>query len=165
MKAYRIAIVCCLAVLPISAGCGTAATAKTENVKSELVLNAEPGGAMDVLDVRENAKDGQAVVMLGRVGGGIRPWIEGRAAFLLTDERVQGCEDGQCGEECAQCAKELAEASTMVKFLDANQKVMAVDSRELLGLKERQIVVVRGTANRDANGNLSIVATGIYVRK
>jgi hypothetical protein len=165
MLAYRTTLACCLAVLPIAVGCGVANTAQQESHQSEFVLNAEPGGALDVLDVRENAKDGQQVVVLGRIGGGIKPWFDGRAAFLVTDERVQGCEDGHCGAECAACARELAEASTMVKFLDANQKVVTVDARELLGLKEQQVVVVRGTANRDASGNLSIAATGVYVRR
>lgn len=165
MISYQHILVCSVFLLPIATGCGASVATETKQKTSEFVLNAEPGGAMDVLDVRENAKNGQHVVVLGRIGGGINPWIDGRAAFLVTDERVQGCEDGQCSDGCAQCAQELAEASTMVKFLDASQKVMTVDARELLGVKDRQVVVVRGTANRDANGNLSIAATGVYVRR
>jgi hypothetical protein len=53
----------------------------------------------------------------------------------------------------------------MVKFLDAQGKVMAVDARELLGVNEQQSVVVRGVAGRDKSGNVSVAADGIYVRR
>lgn len=154
---------CLLAVM----GCSQSNTAVTVTPKNpELLLATEPVGAKDVMDIREDAQDGQAVVMLGRVGGGIKPWIEGRAAFLVVDERVlPSCNDEKCDEDCAACAKELASATAMVKFLDAQGKVLLVDARELLGLKEQQTVVIRGVAKREASGSVSIAADGVFIRR
>jgi hypothetical protein len=59
----------------------------------------------------------------------------------------------------------MTEASTMVKFLGADGKVLATDARQLLGVKELETVVIRGTANRDKSGNVSIAANGIFIRK
>ena len=53
----------------------------------------------------------------------------------------------------------------MVKFLGNDGKVLAVDARELLGVEEESTVVVHGTASRDATGNLSIAAEGVFVRR
>ncbi len=150
-----------------SAGCmGSSATAPANTENSQFKLASEPPGACDVMDFRDKAKDGQSFVVLGRVGGGVNPWIEGRAAFVLVDERVTAsCEEGQCETDCPQCAQQLAEATTLVKFEDEQGKVLAVDARELLGVKEQQIVVIRGIASRDKAGNVSIAADGIYVRR
>jgi len=149
------------------AGCGgSSATATAIPENSKFTLASEPPGARDVMDFREQAKDGQPVVVLGRVGGGVKPWVDGRAAFILVDERVKtGCDDEQCEADCVQCAQELAEATTLVKFVDEQGKVLPVDARELLGVKEEQTVVIRGIASRDKAGNVSIAADGIYVRR
>ena len=150
-----------------SAGCmGSSATVTTIPDNSQFKLASEPSGACDVMDFRDQAKDGQSFVVLGRVGGGLNPWIEGRAAFVLVDERVTAsCEEGQCEADCPQCARQLAEATTLVKFVDEQGKVLPVDARVLLGVKEQQIVVIRGIASRDKAGNVSLAADGIYVRR
>ncbi len=155
-----------LICLPLAVGCGHATADVSQVVNSEYLLKAEPTGALDVIDLREQAQDGQAVVVLGRIGGGIAPWVDGRAAFMLVDERVQpSCGDEQCGEGCAKCAQELADATTLVKFVDPAGKVLAVDARQLLGVQERQTVVIRGVAHRDPAGSVSVSATGLYIRK
>lgn len=150
-----------------SAGCIGSSTTETAIADNrQFTLASEPPGACDVMDFRDQAKDGQLVVVLGRVGGGVKPWIDGRAAFLLVDERVSAsCDDDQCEEDCVQCAQQLAEATTLVKFVDEQGKVLPVDARALLGVKEQQTVVIRGVASRDKAGNVSIAADGIYVRR
>lgn len=150
-----------------STGCvGSPATQTPTAENGRFALASEPTGACDVMDFREEAKDGQSVVVLGRVGGGVKPWIDGRAAFLLVDERVSSsCDDDQCEADCVQCAQELAKATTLVKFVDEQGKVLPVDARTLLGVKEQQTVVIRGIANRDKAGNVTIAADGIYVRR
>ncbi|MFN0018620.1 MAG: hypothetical protein ACKVP0_10195 [Pirellulaceae bacterium] len=130
-------------------------------------LNAEPAGALEVLDAKDQAKDGEPIVVVGRLGGGVEPWIDGRAAFLLVDTRIlPSCqEEDQCKADCPDCAKEMLAASTMVKFLGDDGKVLPVDARTLLGVKEQETVVIEGVASRDKSGNVSISAKGIYVRR
>ena len=155
-----------LLFLVAAVGCARSSAEQTVISKNnEYILAAEPTGAIDVLDIREKAQDGESVLVCGRLGGGVKPWIDGRAAFLLLDERVQSsCDKDECEDGCAECAQQLLEATMMVKFVDAQGKVLAVDARELLGLKENHTVVVQGTASRDKSGNVSIIAKGIHVR-
>ena len=148
-------------------GCGISPPASNQAVDVKYLLAEEPADAVEILDAKDQAKDGEAVVVVGRLGGGVKPWIDGRAAFLLVDTRIlPTCQEGEkCDENCPSCAEAMLSASTMVKFLGNDGKVLPVDARDLLGVKEQQTVVVRGVANRDKAGNVSIAAEKIYVRR
>jgi hypothetical protein len=152
----------------MATGCGKSPTdATAAGVTRNVHLSQEPAGAVEVLDARDEAKDGEPIVLVGRLGGGLKPWIDGRAAFLLVDTRIlPSCADPEhCEAGCPDCSKEMLAASAMVKFLGDDGKVLAVDARELLGVKDESTVVVRGIASRDATGNLSIAADGVFVRR
>jgi len=64
---------------------------------SKYLLNSEPGGAKGVIKVREEAKDQDDVVIVGRIGGSENPWVEGRAAFLIVDPSLKSCKE--CGSD------------------------------------------------------------------
>jgi hypothetical protein len=156
----------------LSAGCGTNSTdaaASSESGASingrKYLLSDEPEGAVGVIRARQMASDNDEVVVVGRIGGGVAPWIEGRAAFVLVDPLSGITADEACNEECNCHADELADATTLVKVTDTQGKVLAVDARQLLGLKELEMVVVKGRAKRDGAGNLSVLASGIYIRR
>jgi hypothetical protein len=155
--------------LLLALGCGQSATEPPASVAapSKFQLASEPEGALEVLDAKDQAKDGEPVVVVGRVGGGVNPWVDGRAAFLMIDTRVRpSCdEEAHCTSDCAGCAKEMLEASTMVKFLGHDGKVLPVDARKLLGVEEQATIIVQGVTSRDKTGNLSIAAEGIFVRR
>jgi len=136
---------------------------------SQYLLDAEPEGSTDVIAVRESASDGDEVVITGRIGGSANPWIDGRAAFSIVDPSLTACSDipGDACEKpwdyCCQTDK-LPTSTALVKFVDDNGKPLAVDSRELLAVKELQTVVVRGKAKRDEAGNLTVLASQMFVR-
>jgi hypothetical protein len=50
-----------------------------------------------------------------------------------------------------------------VKVVDQDGKMVSIDARKLLGVKELDRVVVHGTATRDDEGNLTVLADGVYV--
>ena len=155
-------------VLSAVVGCGaSSATTPQPGASSKFHLASEPAGALEVLDAKDEAQDGEPIVVVGRLGGGMKPWIDGRAAFLLVDTRIlPSCEENEhCKADCPDCAKEMLAASTMVKFLGDDGKVLPVDARELLGVKEQQTVVIHGVASCDKTGNMSITADGIFVRR
>ena len=136
---------------------------------SHLLLSAEPEGAAPVIAAREQTKDGDDVVLVGRIGGSANPWIEGRAAFSVVDPTLKACSDIP-GDECPKpwdyCCEtdKLPAATAFVKFVDADGRPLKADARELLGLKELQSVVVKGKAQRDEAGNLTVLADGLFVR-
>ena len=136
----------------------------------KFLLTAQPDGAEDVIKVRETAKDGDDVVIVGRIGGSENPWIEGRAAFYIVDGSLKACSDIE-GDNCPQpwdyCCEtaKLPTSTAFVKVVDENGDLVKADARELLKLKELQTVVVKGKAQRDDAGNLNVLASGVYVKK
>lgn len=146
-----------------------ASSSTTEIDGSEYLLTAEPDNSAGVISVRESASDGDDVVITGRIGGSANPWIDGLAAFSIVDPSLQACSDipgDACSKPWDYCCEtdKLPGATALVKFVDDDGTPLPVDSRELLSLKELQTVVVQGKARRDDAGNLTVLASHVFVR-
>jgi hypothetical protein len=64
---------------------------------SKFVLQAEPGDAKNVIDVRKESKEGDEVVIVGKVGGSFHPVVKDRAAFTIVDLSLKACDgDSNC---------------------------------------------------------------------
>jgi hypothetical protein len=138
--------------------------------REQYVLSAEPNGAKGVKDVREGAKDGDEVVVIGRVGGAKNPIVKDHASFTIVDPSLTPCsekEGDNCPtpwDYCCNTREDLARATLMVKFVDERGKTLAKDAQSLLGIQPLQTVVVQGHAQRDGDGNLTVVADKLFVR-
>ncbi len=60
----------------------------------------------------------------------------------------------------------MARASATVKFQDESEKTLPLSPRKVLGVTdlEGQVIVVRGAARRDEQGNLTVLARELYFR-
>lgn len=135
---------------------------------ADYLLASEPADAKDVRQVRQSAANGDQVVVVGRIGGEVDPWVEGLAAFNIVDRSLQACNE-RAGDTCQNpwdfcCEPELADCRLLVKVVDARSKIVSGGAQELLGLKELQTVVVNATAKRDEAGNVTLLASGVFVR-
>jgi hypothetical protein len=134
---------------------------------SRYLLDQEPAGAAEVIALRNDATDGQDVVVVGRIGGRVDPWVKDSAAFSLVDRSLTPCSEME-GDMCQTpwdycCETTLPESTVLVMVHDADGKLVKTDARQLLGVKELNTVVVEGRAKRDKDGNVSIVAAKMYV--
>jgi hypothetical protein len=167
-----------LLALVLAAGCHEAkkpsAQAPTDSVsaanRAKYLLTEEPAGPRPLLTVRQEAKDGDDVVIVGRIGGEAKPWVEGKAVFWIVDASLKSCKEipgDKCStpwDYCCESRESLRQAMATVKVVDDQGQTVATDARSLLGVTELQTVVVRGQARRDDQGNLTILARGVYVR-
>jgi len=119
------------------------------------------------------------VVVVGRIGGMPNiwpethpdfPWYDGQASFFLVDSKVAEKFAAHVkhhgGQECAFCrqlAAKNANAIAVVNLVDEKGEILRIDARKLLDVKERQTVVVRGTAKLLAGSLLVIDAQGVHV--
>lgn len=152
-------------------GCGSSQTAQDSEstaVDSRYVVQTEPDGAVAVGDARQSVKDDQAVTLVGTIGGSSRPFVDGIAAFTIVDAKVPYCapEEG-CPTPWDYCCTQdqVKENIATVKVVDESGKPVGKDARGLLGVKELSTVVVKGKASRDEQGNLTIAASEVFVRK
>ena len=137
---------------------------------SPFLLKTEPEGVLEVIAAREAATDGTELVVAGRIGGSVDPWIDGRAAFTIVDNSLKACTDipgDKCSKPWDYCCEtsELPTATALVKVVDVDGKLVRVGAKQLLNVKELSTVVVTGKAERDEEGNLTVLATGVFVKK
>ncbi len=136
---------------------------------SVYALSAEPDGAHNVIAARDAVQDDQDIVILGRIGGGENPWVEGRAAFSIVDPSLRACSDIP-GDDCPvpwdYCCEtdKLPTSMALVTIVDEEGQVIKADARALLDVKELSTVVVKGKAKRDDAGNLTVLASGVYIK-
>jgi hypothetical protein len=148
-------------------GCGNGTSSSPTIDGSKYQLSSEPTGAIQVLELRSKAANDDAVVVVGRIGGA-QPWVEGLSAFTLVDSSLPACNEIE-GDDCRTpwdycCEPDLATKQTLIKVVNQEGQPLEVGAQELLKLKELQTVVVQGKVKLDSSGNMSILASGIYIR-
>jgi hypothetical protein len=156
-----------LLIASVIAGCGESQGPAASATANAYRLQAEPAGATDVVKAKEAAKDNGEIVIVGRIGGDAKPWIDGVAAFTIVDVSLEPCDEKEgCETPWDYCCEVDAanKAKAMIKVVDAQGNLVATDARELLAVKELNTVVVHGKARRDDAGNLTVLADGIFVR-
>jgi hypothetical protein len=146
-----------------------AADASAAPATKGYLLEEEPEDALDVVAVRKSAKNAEDVVIVGRIGGRKTPWVKGAAAFSIVDATVTACSEIP-GDRCPTpwdfcCEADLPSKTVLVAFVDEAGKIVKKDARELLKVKELQTVVVKGKVKRDVTGNVSILASSLFVRE
>jgi hypothetical protein len=161
----------CLSMVGLmaAAGCGKSAEDRPEarSIDARYLLREEPASASDVIAVRNDAKDQDQVVVVGRIGGRVDPWVKDSAAFSIVDRSLTPCSELP-GDTCATpwdycCEAKLPQSTLLVMLYDPDGKLVKTDARQLLGVEELDTVVIRGKAKRDAEGNVTIVASKLYV--
>jgi hypothetical protein len=157
----------------LTAGCASSNTSAPVSPSPEAakyLLSAEPAAAQPVAAAKKEAKDGDDVTLIGRIGGSDSPFVAGRASFTIVDTKLVPCSE-RPGDSCPTpwdycCDTDQLPASTAsIKVVDETGKTLAIDAKTGLGLKELQTIVVTGKAKRDEAGNLSVLASGIFVKK
>ncbi len=143
-------------------------TAAHENQASSVYLvTSEPTGAIPVGEARAKSGDGEEIVLVGRIGGSSKPFIDGLAAFTIVDPKVPHCAAGEgCPTPWDYCCETAAvkENIATVKIVDESGQPVTQSARDLLQVKELSTVVVKGKAKRDDQGNLTVAANQVFVR-
>ena len=151
-------------------GCGGSGgdpQAESETPEVSYVATTEPAGSIAVGEARESVKDAEAATLTGVIGGSREPFVDGIAAFTVVDPKVPYCkaEEG-CPTPWDYCCTQdqVKENIATIKVIDASGNPVAQDARELLGVEELATVTVQGKAQRDEQGNLSVLADQVFVK-
>ena len=147
-------------------------SASADPLPANLVLSEAPANPRNVADVVKDAKDGDEVVVAGKVGGRREPFVAGRALMTVVDVNQQSCKEIE-GDNCPTpwdycCVPQDALAPNLatVQFVGADGKPLKADLTSVSGLKPLSEVVVKGNVQRGADGKSVIInATGLYVKK
>lgn len=136
---------------------------------AKFLLADEPADAQSVVDVRADVEDQDEVVVAGRIGGAGNPWVADLVAFTIVDASAKSCnetEDDTCPTPWDFCCEpNLSKKKLAIEFVDEQGTIVEGDAKTLFGVSELDSVVIRGKARRDEAGNVTILATGLYIKK
>ncbi len=128
------------------------------------LLTSEPSGAVSITEAKESAKEGDQVVIRGRIGGRHSPMSEESSVFTIMDMELAYCgqhEDDGCPtpwDYCCETPDTIGTNSATVQVV-GNGAIDPVGA----GLKPLDVVILVGTVGPRPNDQvLTIQATGVY---
>jgi hypothetical protein len=135
-----------------------------------LFLEQAPANGQDLETVKRGAAVGDDVVIRGRIGGRVEPFVEGRAIFMLADMRMPTCTqrhgDG-CPtpwDYCCEPKDTLLANTATIQVADASGRPLRRGLKGVEGLVPTAEIVVNGKVSQRDNGHVMVVdASGIYV--
>jgi hypothetical protein len=174
-KPGRTGLLCSLVLLV--AGCerqtsptGGAAVSPEGSLPANLILSAEPSSALGVKDAK--ASSDEELVVRGRIGGRVDPFVAGSAIFVLVDKSLKMCNERHgdgCRtpwDYCCEPREDLIAGMAIVQVVGDDGRPLNVDLRGRSGLEPgAEVVVVGRRAPGEDAGTLVIDARGIYVVK
>ena len=138
---------------------------------ADLVISQAPADPLSVVDARAKAKPGETITVRGYVGGRAKPFVDGRAMFVLADPaKAQPC-DANPGDSCttpwdACCAsrEDIKAGTATVQVVGADGKVIAAALEGVGGIKPGSRVIVSGTVAKASTDQVLIIdAAKLYL--
>jgi hypothetical protein len=152
-------------------GEATSSAATGSGLPAGFVLASMPAEVRSVGETKGNVQKGDEVAIRGRIGGSAEPFVEGRAAFTMVDNKLKACSDipgDLCPmpwDYCCEPRDSLAQHSATVRVVNADGSPASIDLREVTGIKELSDIVVVGTVEQAEGAVLLVHARGIYIAK
>lgn len=141
----------------------------TTGLSGTLKMSAAPAEVLTLEEAVQRSKAAENVTISGRVGGTVEPITEGLAAFMLADEEVWFCDEGESDhcptpwDACCENPETVQALSVIVEFQDATGVPLRGDLNKDLGLMPNQTVAVTGKLTVDANGNKVMSAESFWI--
>lgn len=154
-----------------ASGAPAASAAPAEPLPAKLIATTQPAGnVQDVAAARKSVKDGDPILLRGKVAGSVDPLADNRAILTLLDTGVQTC-DTMPGDTCKTPWDACCEPSDVLAASSATVQVNGPDGKPLKatlegagGIQPLKQLVVSGVAKKPAGSDTLVVeASEIYV--
>ena len=137
-----------------------------ESLPTSLFTKEKPQDAISITQAR-SLQSGSTVKVHGQIMGNKKPFVEGRASFIIGDPaKISACED-ECDAPwdcCCDDKKTIAAAILSIQVLNQDGKVVKATIKGREGLKELSKVVVTGKVAPGSNDQFMVInAQEIYV--
>lgn len=146
------------------------AAAPTISLDPYFTANA-PADPQPIHQIRTTAKPGDTVTISGLVMGREKPFVEGRAAFVLGDPaKLTPCNkmpDDHCEtpwDACCDTPELKKEGTATIQIVGADNRVLKQSIKGANGLKELSEVTLTGTVDKASTAEALIInATAMHV--
>lgn len=141
-------------------------------VPAGLFTTSAPADAKPLIEVKPDAKPGDAIVFEARVGGRVDPFIENRAVFFVTDASILSCDQlhgDACKtpwDYCCEPKDNLLRHMATVQIVGDDGQPLKLSLSDEHGLAPLKTICVTGTVDQaDASGTLVVNAESIHVKE
>jgi len=146
-------------------GCGDAPTPAAPAAPATWLVAALPAGAIPVAQAKQSAREGDRIVIRGRIGGRRDPMTAGVAVFVMIDPALPHCEIGKCKvpwDYCCETPESITTNSATVRLVGEDGKPMTIDLGKH-ALKPLDEIVVVGTVGPRPTAEVFVInATEIH---
>ena len=165
-----------LLICVILLGCegkGNEKANKTTTTKAAVGIPAitfmadRPADVQDLAEVKKDAKVGDQVTFLARVGGRGKPFVEKQAIFVAADPSLKSCEliaeEDHCPvpwDYCCENGALLRNGMATIRILGEDGRPLGVNVKGAGGLQAAKFIVVQGTVSDRNDEGLFIVDAG-----
>lgn len=151
-------------------GADKPATQPLASLPPGFILSEQPADALDVATAKQKLAAGDQIVVQGRIGGRVEPFVAERAIFQLVDTSIPTCIDKHgdgCPtpwDYCCEPKDQVAAKSLTVQVVDGEGKPLRTSIKGTGGLDPMANVVIRGKVDQKDEHSMVIRADGIYVQ-
>lgn len=129
------------------------------------VLAAAPADKPEAIHVvRSSAKVGDDITVSGRIMGNLKPFVDGRAAFILGDpEILTPCSerpDDDCEtpwDNCCDSPEDKKRATATIQIVDADGRVLKETVEGVAGLEKLAHLTVSGKVAEGSSADLLLI--------
>jgi len=177
MKILSIPVLCVSLFLLNSERLLLAESPSSARLASETVQkvfsNVPAGSGDSIFAAHKTAKPGDEITLKGRVMGSAKPFVEGRAVFILGDpEKLTACNtnpDDSCKtpwDTCCDPSELIKQSTAVIQIVDAEGKVLKEGIEGVSGLSKLSTVTVTGKVAKGSSAVLLLInASAIAVAK
>ena len=155
--------------LTIALGMASTASAQSskqtssEPLPNSVSLDKIPADAKEIDEAMKTAKQGETIVLRGRIAMAKDAFVKGSAAFTLIDDAAAATccpKDGKILDTCSA----PAESKATIQLVDKQETLLPIDLEGKGGLKHgAEVFVVGKVASADGRNVLVVNAAGIHV--
>lgn len=142
----------------------------SDAIPASIFLKEQPAEAKPVRAAKESAKKGERIVLTGRIGGRVAPFVAQRSVFLISDPSLKACSErpgDNCPtpwDFCCESRESMAASLATIQILGPDGKPLKVSAENAGGMKPLTTITVVGTVREVGSGGAFVVdATGIFV--
>jgi hypothetical protein len=164
------------AAMGLTVGCERAQTGESAQapqngavIPAGLFATLPVADAKSVVDAKASAKEGETVLVRGRIGGSRSPFVDNRAMFTIVDASMLACSDTPgdgCKtpwDYCCEQPADIAEHAATIRLNGPDGSVLRASLKGAGGLRELSTVVVRGIVTQADGAVLVIDADAIDI--
>lgn len=155
---------CTMLIAATLSGCGDGSTPAAASPDAPWLLADMPAGAIPVSEAKRAAREGEQIVVRGRVGGRRDPMSTDVAVFVMMDPAVPHCKDGCKApwDYCCETPETIIANSATVQLVDESGKPLRTDLARCAVKPLDEVVVVGTVGPRPTDEVFVIQASGLH---